>query len=194
MIDSSGSFHLQAKDDCIIASSLPLCEVFGEFLTGAEIPPREAVKDVQLMPVCVTNLDILATFSHPQSWEKSFQKTPATLGAFLNWLQSEKNIVKVELVCHKLDAAAGTCEQVERCMFERKKLPARSKASAENIGSFLVILNEIEAYNYAILCSDVDRMLSQVRLPHALPHWECNFQRCGVWKIVGWMKFQPGPR
>ena len=90
LIDSSGSFHLQAKDDCIIASSLPLCEVFGEFLTGAEIPPREAVKDVQLMPVCVTNLDILATFSHPQSWEKSFQKTPATLGAFLNWLQSEK--------------------------------------------------------------------------------------------------------
>ena len=88
--------------------------------------------------------------------------------------------MKVELVCHKLDAAAGTCEQVERCMFERKKLPARSKASAENIGSFLVILNEIEAYNYAILCSDVDRMLSQVRLPHALPHWECNFQRCGV--------------
>ena len=54
-----------------------------------------------------------------------------------------------------------------------------------------VILNEIEAY-YAILCSDVDRMLVQVRLPHALPQWECNFQHGGVWKIVGWMKFQPG--
>ena len=40
LIDSRGSFHLQAKQDCIIASSLPLCEVFGEFLTGAEIPPR----------------------------------------------------------------------------------------------------------------------------------------------------------
>ena len=142
IVQGDGKLYLHPSADMVIPAAEPLFYIFGAYHSGEEVQQRiDTLGAGKMFPIQISTLDSVATFTHPTSWSVPFTKNASTLKSFLEFLSEKQNVSQVDFVCHTYTPATADSEAsispTEACSFEPKKLPPRTTAHWENVGSML---------------------------------------------------------
>ena len=131
---------VQAHEDYILDTSVPLCHVWGKYHTGSEVKQAKD-KKASLVPLEVTSADFVAYWSGHSAWP-AFTTSPCPLSDFADYMETH-GVTDFTFACH--DVQFGTEEDLEgpmtikskeKCAFEPLPFPSSARGPQHvNFGS-----------------------------------------------------------
>ena len=145
--------YLHAVEDCIVSTALPLCQLWGEFVTGSSPQEKKTIvkNKSSMMPIEVKSTSYEGHWSMvTKKGSQAFKTKPTSLLHFLEHLEDE-GFASFTFECHKLVQKivdvplAGTrsstfsVEPTSECYFHSFTFPDKrtSQPKQENFGSLM---------------------------------------------------------